>query len=421
MSSNLSSIQHEGHRHIDHKVEQETSFAQTNLVSDGFVPAATTDPNLINPWGLTHSATSPFWVSDNGAGVTTIYTGAGAKVNVGGFPAITIATPPGQTSPASPTGDVFNIAGTGFNVSSGGHTASSVFIFATEDGTISGWSPTVNPASSVLAVDNSQGGTGAVYKGLAIGQTADGTFLYATNFRNGTVDMFDQNFKQVNSFTDPTVPAGFAPFNVQVLDDHLFVTFAMQDPTKHDDVPGVGHGFVDEFDLQGNLLQRVASGGALDSPWGLAIAPPGFGEFANDLLVGNFGDGTINVFNPQNDHFLGKLEDANGAPITIFDLWALVPGTGNAGTDPNKIYFTAGVKNEAHGLFGSLAAIPESNNSAVSMTGSNSMTGSMRGAMTGAMTTPMTGSMTGATMGAMTDTLTNPVAGSMTGSHSMHG
>jgi uncharacterized protein (TIGR03118 family) len=397
------SLDHDHHNHHRHHHEdrQEVAFTQTNLVSDTPGAAPTIDPNLINPWGIANSATSPFWVSDNGMGVTTVYTGAGTKVNVGGLDAITIATPPGQTSPASPTGDVFNSAGSGFDITSGGHTGSSVFIFATEDGTISGWNPTVNPASSVLAVDNSQGGTGAVYKGLAIGQTADGTFLYAANFRNGTVDVFDQNFKQVNSFTDPNVPAGFAPFNVQVLDNHLFVTFAMQDPTKHDDVPGVGHGFVDEFDLQGNLLQRVASGGALDSPWGLAIAPPGFGEFANDLLVGNFGDGTINVFDPKNDHFLGKLEDANGAPITIFDLWALVPGTGNAGTDPNKIYFTAGVKNEAHGLFGSLAAIPESNNSAMSMTGSHSMTGSM------------------------SDSMTNPVAGSMTGpmtgSHSMHG
>jgi uncharacterized protein (TIGR03118 family) len=395
MSSNLSSIDHAGHRPIHHEAEEETSFAQTNLVSDGFVPAATTDPNLINPWGLTHSATSPFWVSDNGMGVTTVYNGGGTLVKVGGFDAIKIATPPGQISLASPTGDVFNIAGTGFNITSGSHTGSSVFIFATEDGTISGWNPTVDPASSVLAVDNSQGGAGAVYKGLAIGQTENGTFLYAANFRNGTVDVFDQNFQQVNSFTDPKVPAGYAPFNVQVLDDHLFVTFALQDAAKHDDVAGAGHGFVDEFDLQGHMLHRVASGGALDSPWGLAIAPPGFGEFANDLLVGNFGDGTINVFNPKNDHFLGKLEDANGAPITIGDLWALVPGTGNAGTDPNKIYFTAGVQNEAHGLFGSLAAIPESNNSALSMTGS------------------------------MTDTMTNPVAGSttgpMTGSHSTHG
>jgi uncharacterized protein (TIGR03118 family) len=378
MSSNLSSIDHEGHRHIHHRhhrVEQETSFAQTNLVSDGFVPAPTIDPNLINPWGLAHSATSPFWVSDNGMGVTTVYTGAGALVKVGGFDAITIAAPPGQTSPATPTGDVFNIAGSGFNVTSGGHTGSSVFIFATEDGTISGWNPNVDPGSSVLAVDNSQDGAGAVYKGLAIGQTEDGTFLYAANFRNGTVDVFDQNFQQVNSFTDPKVPAGYAPFNVQVLDDHLFVTFALQDDAKHDDVAGAGHGFVDEFDLEGHLLHRVASGGVLDSPWGLAIAPPGFGEFANDLLVGNFGDGTINVFNPKNDHFLGKLEGADGAPITIGDLWALIPGTGNAGSDPNKIYFTAGVQNEAHGLFGSLAAIPEPDKSAMSTVGSHSMHG----------------------------------------------
>jgi uncharacterized protein (TIGR03118 family) len=363
---------HRAHEH-HHRAEEETTFLQTNLVSDGFVPAPTIDPNLINPWGLAHSATSPFWVSDNGTGVTTVYTGAGAKVNVGGLDAITIATPPGQTSPASPTGDVFNIAGSGFNITSGGVTGSSVFIFATEDGTISGWSPNVDIASSVLAVDNSQGGAGAVYKGLAIGQTEDGTFLYAANFRNGTVDVFDQNFQQVNSFTDPKVPAGYAPFNVQVLDDHLFVTFALQNDTKHDDVAGAGHGFVDEFDLEGHMLHRVASGGVLDSPWGLAIAPSGFGEFANDLLVGNFGDGTINVFNPKNDHFLGKLLGADGAPITIGDLWALIPGTGSAGTDPNKIYFTAGVQNEAHGLFGSLAAIPEPDQSAMSTAGSHSL------------------------------------------------
>src|SRR5258706_2259131 len=276
MGLNSSSIEQEVLRHIHHEAEEETSFAQTNLVSDGFVPAATTDPNLINPWGLTHSATSPFWVSDNGTGVTTVYTGAGAKVNVGGFDAITIAAPPGQTSPASPTGDVFNTAGTGFNITSGGVTGSSVFIFATEDGTISGWNPNVdNGSSSVLAVDNSQGGTGAVYKGLAIGQTDEGTFLFAANFRNGTVDVFNSDFKQVNSFTEPNVPAGFAPFNVQVLDDHLLVTFALQNAAKHDDVAGPGNGFVDEFDLQGNLLTRVASGGALNSPWGLAIAPPG--------------------------------------------------------------------------------------------------------------------------------------------------
>src|SRR5262249_6810327 len=187
-----------------------------------------------------------------------------------------------------------------------------VFLFATEDGTISGWNPAVDSGSSVLVVDNSEGGTGAVYKGLAIGQTDDDTFLFAANFRNGTVDVFDQNFQPVNSFTDPKLPDGYAPFNVQVLDDRLFVTFALQDEAKHDDVAGPGHGFVDEFDLNGDLLHRVASRGVLDSPWGLAIAPSSFGDFANDLLVGNFGDGAINVFDPKNDHFLGQLLGADG-------------------------------------------------------------------------------------------------------------
>jgi uncharacterized protein (TIGR03118 family) len=360
-------------RHNEHR--QETTFVQTNLVSDGFVPAPTIDSNLINPWGVAHSPTGPFWVSDNGAGVTTVYTGAGTPVKVAGHAAITIAAPLGQTSPASPTGQVFNMAGNGFDISSGGKTGSSIFIFATEDGTISGWNPAVNSGSSVLAVDNSMGGTGAVYKGLAIGHTHHGTFLFAANFRNGTVDVFDKNFQQVNSFTDQNVPKGYAPFNVQVLDRHLFVTFALQDDAKHDDVAGAGHGFVDEFDLHGNLLHRVASGGPLDSPWGLAIAPSGFGEFAHDLLVGNFGDGTINAFDPKTDHFLGKLLGANGAPIVIGDLWALIPGNNSPNTDPHKMYFTAGVQNEAHGLFGSLSPMPEPDRSVMSMPGSHSMHG----------------------------------------------
>jgi uncharacterized protein (TIGR03118 family) len=187
--------------------------------------------------------------------------------------------------------------------------------------------------------------------------------------------VFGQNFKQVNSFTDHSVPKGYAPFNVQVLDGHLFVTFALQNAAKHDDVGGAGHGFVDEFDLEGHLLHRVASHGPLDSPWGLAIAPAGFGEFAHDLLVGNFGDGTINVFDPHTDHFLGKLLGPNGSPIVIGDLWALIPGNGGPNSDPHKIYFTAGVKDEVHGLFGSLAPNPEQDHSAMTMPGSHSMHG----------------------------------------------
>ena len=364
---------HSHHDHHDHHHEpkEENAFTQTNLVSDGFVPAPTIDPNLINPWGVAASATSPFWVSDNGTGVTTIYNGAGQPITVtGGHSVITIAAPPGEEGPSAPTGQVFNVAGSGFNITSNGVTGSSVFIFATEDGTISGWNPNVDAGSSVLAVDNSNGGAGAVYKGLAIAHTDDGTRLFAANFRNGTVDVFDQNFTQVDSFTDRHLPAGYAPFNVQVLDNHLFVTYALQDADKHDDVAGKGHGFVDEFDLDGHLLHRVASRGPLDSPWGLAIAPSDFGKFSNDLLVGNFGDGTINVFDPKSDHFLGKLLDANGKPIAIGDLWALIPGNGSA-SDPSKIYFTAGVQNEAHGLFGTLAAAPDSDQSAISMQGAS--------------------------------------------------
>jgi uncharacterized protein (TIGR03118 family) len=357
------SLDHD-HRHHHHHEDQEVAFTQTNLVSDTPGAAPTIDPNLINPWGVADSPTGLFWVSDNGTGVTTIYNGAGMPA---GPKLVTVAALPGEDH-SNPTGQVFNGGGS-FDISSDGTTGSSLFIFATESGTISGWNPKVDPTSSVIAVDNSS--NGAVYKGLAIGSNHDGTFLFAANFHNGTVDVFDQNFKQVNSFTDRHLPKGYAPFNVQVLDGHLFVTFALQDADKHDDVAGAGHGFVDEFDLKGHLLDRVASRGPLDSPWGLAIAPSGFGEFAGDLLVGNFGDGTINAFDLKDDHFEGKLLDANSAPITIGDLWALIPGNGSANSDPNKIYFTAGVQNEAHGLFGSLAAIPEPDRSAMSMPGSH--------------------------------------------------
>jgi uncharacterized protein (TIGR03118 family) len=334
------------------------AFIQDNLVSDGFVPADHVDPNLVNPWGVAASATGPLWVSDNGTGVTTIYNGTGAAVTVAGHTAITIAAPPGQSDPSSPTGQVFNSAGTGFNVSEGGHAASSVFMFATEDGTISGWSPTVDSGSSILAVDHS--GDGAVYKGLTMLQTAGGPLLYAANFHSGQVEVYDSHFAQVNSFTDPFLPDDYAPFNVQSLNGNLFVTFAQQDADKHDDVAGAGHGFVDEFDAQGHLLNRVGSGGPLDSPWGLAIAPASFGKFAGDLLVGNFGDGTINAYDPGDDKFLGKLLGIDGKPLVIGDLWALTPGNGGSAGDPNTLYFTAGVQDEAHGLFGSLTPSPAS-------------------------------------------------------------
>jgi uncharacterized protein (TIGR03118 family) len=337
-----------------HEHHPRMTFMQTNLISDGSVPAQHMDANLINPWGVSYGPTGPFWVSDNGAGVATVYDGNGASVTIAGHSSFTIAAPPDQTTPSAPTGQVFNST-SGFQISQNGVTAPAVFLFATEDGTISGWNPMVNSGSSVLAVDNSGGGDPAVYKGLTMVQTGGGPLLYAANFHAGAVDVFDQDFKQVNSFTDPFVPQGYAPFNVQNLDGHLFVSFALQDDAKHDDVAGKHHGFVDEFSTDGKLLDRIASGGPLDSPWGMAIAPSDFGRFAGDLLVGNFGDGTINAFDLKTDRFEGKLVGSDGKPVQIQDLWALVPGNGGSGGDPGKIYFTAGLQDEQHGLFGSLA------------------------------------------------------------------
>lgn len=355
--------QHRSHHHDHHHGGAPTTFTQTNLISDGSVPAAQKDPNLINPWGVAYSPTSPFWISDNGAGAASIDSVTGVTLNL--HPAVTIAPATPGGAAATPTGQVFNpfqMSGA-FTLQDG---SPATFLFATEDGTISGWNKSAPGNQSIIAVNESQNpadgsealGLGAVYKGLAIAQTDDGPALYAANFRHGTVDMFDKNFNQIKSFTDHTLPAGYAPFNVQVLDNRLFVTFALQDDTNHDDVAGAGHGFVDEFDLEGHLLNRVASGGPLDSPWGLAFAPASFGSFAGDLLVGNFGDGTIDAFDPKHDTFLGKLLGADGNPLVIGDLWALIPGNGGSAGDPNAIYFTAGVKDEAHGLFGSLTPNP---------------------------------------------------------------
>ena len=334
------------------------SFIETPLISDGSTPAAETDPNLVNPWGISYGPTSPFWISENNTGTTSVDSVSGATIKLNAIPAVTIPGPtPGTTS--APTGQVFNSFPTAFMLPDG---APATFLFATEDGTIAGWntgteaSLVVNDSANVGAGD-AVSMTGAVYKGLAIGMSSSGPTLYAANFRHGTVDMFSSTFQAIKSFSDPTVPAGFAPFNVQMLNGTLYVTYAQQDMAKHDDVAGAGNGFVDAFDPNGNLLGRVGSGGTLDSPWGLAIAPATFGSFAGDLLVGNFGDGTINVFNPTTDAFLGQLTAA-GKPIAIDGLWALTVGNGGSGGDVDTIYFTSGPQNQTHGLFGSIIAAP---------------------------------------------------------------
>src|SRR2546425_6315869 len=254
-----------------------------NLVSDGAVAADLVDPNLVNAWGLVSGPTTPWWISDNGTGRSTLY-----NVGTGSIPLI-VTVPGAMGQQSAPTGVVFN-GGSGFVVNNGVGTSPARFIFASEDGTISGF----RGVPVVLAVDNSA--SGAVYKGLAIDNPPAGNFLYATNFHAGTIDVFDSHFNPVHipgAVTDRTLPAGYAPFGIQNIGGTIYVTYALQDADKHDDVPGEGHGFVNAFDTAGNLIRRVASKGQLDSPWGLALAPADFGSFSGDLLVGNFGNGRI--------------------------------------------------------------------------------------------------------------------------------
>jgi uncharacterized protein (TIGR03118 family) len=327
-----------------------TGFVQTNLVSDVPGAAQTTDSNLVNPWGISLAPGQPFWIADNGTGKSTLYDGAGATQPL----VVTIPAPTaGATS--APTGTVFNPGNT-FAVSAGGMTGASAFLFATEDGTIAGWSPAVNQTQAVIAVNRSA--AGAVYKGLAIGTNAGGTFLYAADFHNGAIDVFNTNFTKVSlagNFTDASIPAGFAPFNVQNIGGSLFVTYAKQNDAKHDDVAGAGNGFVDAFDTSGNLLRRFASQGTLNSPWGLAQAPASFGTLGGDILVGNFGDGTINAFDPNSGALAGQLQGTSGQTLAISGLWGLTFGTGGSGGSTGTLYFTAGTEHEQHGLFGSLA------------------------------------------------------------------
>ena len=331
-----------------------TTFQQVNLVSNIPGQAIVTDPDLVNPWGISHSGGSPFWVSDNGTGVSTLYNPATTDIKLGLV--VTIPPPPdsdpGTTS--KPTGQVFN-GSMDFVVTTTAGSGPARFIFATEDGTIAGWNPAADPTNAILAVDHSD--AEAIYKGLAIAANAAGNFLYAANFHARTIEVFDKNFHQVQlagSFTDPDIHAGFAPFNIQNLGGKLYVTYAKQDADGEDDVAGPANGYVDAFDTDGNLLQRVATRGRLNSPWGLAIAPASFGAFRGDLLVGNFGDGRINIIDPVSGEFLDQLRDANNRPITIDGLWGLIVGNGGNGGDADKVYFTAGPNDEADGLFGSL-------------------------------------------------------------------
>jgi len=336
------------------------SYDQTNLVSDIPGLAAHTDPNLKNPWGTSVGPGTPIWVSDNHAGVTTLYDGAGnPQPRVGAIPA-----PPSAGSGAvgAPTGQAFNTfdpASRDFVISENGRFGPAFFLFATEDGTIAGWNPNVDSGHAVIAVDrstttDSTGDVGANYKGLALVTTPAGKFIYATSFRFGKVDVFDSHFDLVNSFTDPTVPAGFAPFGIHNIGGKLYVTFAKQRPGKNDDAARPGNGFVDVFAPNGDLLQRLVSRGRLDSPWAVTLAPARFGVFGGDILVGNFGDGRINAYDSTSGEFQGELSRPGGGPIVIDGLWGLRFAPATPGAGPNTLFFTAGLNDEADGLFGTI-------------------------------------------------------------------
>jgi uncharacterized protein (TIGR03118 family) len=330
------------------------SVAITNLTSDGAGNAAFTDANLKNPWGISYSPTGAFWVSDNATGLTTLYNGTGMPQSL----VVTIPAAGGGTT-GTPTGQVFN-ATTGFTVSQGSKKGAAVFIFDSEDGSISGWAPSVNPTTAVTAVDRS--GQGAVYKGLALYTTAKGaTLLLATDFHGGTVDVFDNTFKLVQQFRDKKFARNYSPYNVQVLNGQVFVTYAKVDKARHDNKSCPGCGGVEVLTgVDGSHTPKVAHRymhGELNGPWGLAVAPSSWGSLAGDILVGNFSNGWIEAFTPTLSP-VGLLNDANGAPIFIDGLWGLIPGNGASGGATNTIYFSAGTNDEADGLFGALTFTP---------------------------------------------------------------
>jgi len=314
------------------------SYSAANLQSDIPGLAAHVDPNLVNPWGMAANSTGlVIWVSDNGTGVSTLYDQAGTAQSL----VVTIPTSARNKDGGNPTGIVFNSTGF-FKVTLNGNSQTARFIFVSEDGSISGWNPALDGTHAIIAVDNGTnlGSKRAIYKGATLGVANGHNFLYVTNFHTGRVETYDENFHQVNpsGFADGTLPAGYAPFGIRNFNNEIFVTYALQDAKGEDDVAGPGNGFVNVFDTSGNFLRRLVSNGNLNAPWGLALVE-------GELWIGNFGDGTINNYDPTTGAFLETISKANGDPVQFDGLWDLLPlGAG--------VYFTAGIADEEHGLFG---------------------------------------------------------------------
>ncbi|MES2149516.1 MAG: TIGR03118 family protein [Pseudomonadota bacterium] len=325
-----------------------TSLVADNGATAGYANEAmrTIDPLLVNPWGLAFNPAGFAWLANNGSNSSTLYDGNGVAQS------LVVRLPDGS----SPTGIVFN-GSTDFMVSQGGLSGPGSFIFAGEAGTLAAWSPAVDRTHAFLVVDNGAGG--AIYKGLAMASFGGANYLYASDFHNRRIDVFDSAFRRVllaGSFTDPNLPAGYAPFGIQAIGGKLYVSYALQDSAGEDDLHGPGLGLVDRFDSGGNFEARLVTGGALNAPWGMALAPAGFGAFSGMLLVGNFGDGRINAYDPASGAPMGSLARADGQGIVIDGLWAIAFGNGINSQPATTLFFTAGPGDEAHGAYGRIDA-----------------------------------------------------------------
>ena len=347
---------------------QTSGFTDTALVSNktGVVATATTlDANLSNPWGLVTAPGLPFWIADNNSNVASLYSGTGEiQTNaVTGSTTTAIAIPASATGvAANPTGQVYNGTG-GFLIPTNNGQETSLFVFSGEGGTIAAWAKD-SGATAVTAYDDglSNGAEHAVYKGLALGSVNGASFLYATDLHNNKVDVFDTNFDKPaamqGKFIDPTMPAGFVPFGIAAVKNQLYITYAMRDTAMHDETTGAGLGYVDVFDFSGKFISRFASAGPLNAPWGIALAPAGFGSFEGDLLIGNFGDGTINIFAPDGASLatdMGPLTLNGGAAFAVPGLWSLVFGDGDSDKPLTTLFYTAGFADQTDGVFGSTA------------------------------------------------------------------
>jgi uncharacterized protein (TIGR03118 family) len=321
-------------------------YAMTALVSDG-TATPYTDSNLINGWGVAFNPQGYVWVANAGTRTSTLYDGNGVPQS------LVVTIPGGAAGEAEPTGIVFN-GSSDFVVTEGTVSGPAAFLFANKESSLAGWAPSVNLNAAITVVDSAT--TGAAFTGLALAQRSGANFLYAADFHNGEVAVWDSSFKRVTvpgGFTDASLPDGYGPFGIQAIGGKLYVSFAKQDADARDEVVGAGLGLVDVFDADGTLLQRlVAAGGPLNAPWGLAMAPMDFGEFSGALLVGNFGDGKINAFNATTGAYLGALSAADGTAIVADGLWGMAFGNGLNSQPTNTLFFAAGPDDEAHGLYG---------------------------------------------------------------------